>query len=51
MPTKPYTYLLYFAGILLLLGSCIDDNSDAIDKDPVLSDTSNPIPGCVLELI
>ena len=43
--------MLYFAGILLLLGSCINDNSNAIDKDPVLSDTSNPIPGGVLELI
>lgn len=51
MSIKPYTYLLYIAGILLLLGSCINDNSDAIDKDPVLSDTSNPMPGGVLKLI
>ena len=51
MPIKPYTYLLYIAGILLLIGSCVNNNSDAIDKDPVLSDTSNPMPGGVLELV
>jgi len=51
MSIKSYTYLLCIVGILLLLGSCLNDNSDAIDKDPVLSDTSNPMPGGVLELI
>lgn len=51
MSIKSYISFFYITGFLLLLSSCLNDNSDAIDKDPVLSDTSNPMPGGVLELI
>ena len=51
MSIKSYISFFYITGFLLLLSSCLNDKSDAIDKDPVLSDTSNPMPGGVLELI
>ena len=51
MSIKSYISFFYITGFILLLSSCLNDNSDAIDKDPVLSDTSNPMPGGVLELI
>ena len=51
MSIKSYISFFYITGFLLLLSSYLNDNSDAIDKDPVLSDTSNPMPGGVLELI